>query len=361
MLLSDSTNANETGATASEAVLDDAFDKVMRDAPGRVIVATFASLISRVQQVVDVARQRGRKIAVTGRSMIENTKMARELGYLEIPDDMIVDRGQINRVPDDELVILATGSQGEPMAVLGRLAMGRHSLLEVKEGDTVVLSSHTIPGNEELIHRVINRLFQKGADVYYDPLASVHVSGHGGEEDLKLLINMLRPKFFMPIHGELRHLNQHGKIAQELGIPKENIAVVENGYSLTIDDHLEIGERVPGGYVFVDGSQVGDIGPAVMRERDKLASNGFVVAVVRYDRSQGKPIDQPRIDTRGFVFMPESADLMERAKDSVLSAAGVPAGTPANEVEHRVQSFLSKFLYRETRRRPIVIPIVLEV
>ena len=224
----------------------------------------------------------------------------------------------------------------------------------------MVLSSHTIPGNEELIHRVINRLFQKGADVYYDPLAPVHVSGHASQEEQKLLINLLRPRFFVPIHGELRHLQQHGKTAREMGIPAENIAVVENGYVLTVGERLEIGERVPGGYVFVDGTRVGEIGPAVMRERDALGQNGFVMSIVRYERRTGQPVGQPRIITRGFIFVPGAEDLLAQAEEVTLSAASAEPRTPPAEIEKQVQAALSKFLYQETKNRPIVIPVVVE-
>ncbi len=361
VLLSDSTYADRPGTTPSEAVLDDAFDQVMRQAPGRVIVATFASLISRIQQVVDVAARHGRKIAITGRTMAENTKMARKLGYLNIPEGMLVTLGEIKKLPAREAVIMATGTQGEPTAVLSRLAVGQHPSLRIREGDTVVLSSHTIPGNEELIHRVINRLFQKGADVYYDPLAPVHVSGHASQEEQKLLLNMLRPRFFVPIHGELRHLKQHGKIARQLGIPPENIAVVENGYVLTFGERLEIGERVPGGYVFVDGARVGEIGPTVMREREALGRNGFVMSIVRYQRRTGRPVGRPRIVTRGFIYVPGAEDLLAQAEEVTLSAASAKPGTAPAEVERQVQAALSRFLYRETRRRPVVIPVVMEV
>jgi len=359
-LLSDSTNADQPGSTPSEAVLNDAFAQVMRGAPGRVIVATFASLISRIQQVVDAAAQAGRKIAIAGKTMIENTRIARELGYLRIPDGMLLQLGEIGRLPPRETVIMATGAQGEPTAVLGRLAVGQHPSLCIQEGDTVVLSSHTIPGNEELIHRVINRLFQKGADVYYDPLLPVHVSGHASQEEQKLLINMLRPRFFIPIHGELRHLKQHGKIARQLGVPAENVAVVENGYMLTLGERLEIGERVPGGYVFVDGARVGEIGPTVMREREELGRDGFVMAIVRYDPHTGHAVGRPRIVTRGFVFLPGAEDLLARAEGVVLSAASAKPGTPPTEVEAQVQEALSRFLYHETRGRPVVIPVVME-
>jgi len=360
-LLSDSTNADRPGNTLSEAVLNDAFHQVMRQAPGRVIVATFASLISRIQQVVDVAARHNRKIAIAGRSMVENTKMARALGYLNIPDGMLVTLDEIKKLPARQVVILATGTQGEPTAVLNRLAVGRHRSLYVQEGDTVVLSSHTIPGNEELIHRVVNRLFQKGADVYYDPLAPVHVSGHASQEEQKLLINLLRPRFFVPIHGELRHLKQHGKIARQLGIPAENIAVVENGYALTLGERLEIGERVPGGYVFVDGARVGEIGPAVMREREELGQDGFVMSIVRYDRRTGRPVGRPRIITRGFIFVPGAEDLLVQAEEVTLSAASARPGTSPAEVEKQVQAALSRFLYEKTKSHPSVIPAVTEV
>jgi ribonuclease J len=360
-LLSDSTNANRAGSTPSEAVLSDAFHQLMRQAPGRLIVATFASLISRIQQVVDVAAEHNRKIAIAGRTMAENTKMARQLGYLKIPDGILLSLGEIKKVPTRETVIMATGSQGEPMAVLGRLAVGQHPSLRIQEKDTVVLSSHTIPGNEELIHRVINRLFQRGADVRYDPLAPVHVSGHASQEEQKLLINILRPRFFIPVHGELRHLRQHGNLARQVGIPEENIGVVENGYVLTLGKRLEIGERLPGGYVFVDGTRVGEIGPRLMREREALGRNGFVAPIIHYDRRTGQPVGNPRLITRGFVFAPDAEDLMAQAKQVTLSAASAKPGTPPAQVEKQIQTALSRFLYKETKSRPIVIPEAIEV
>jgi ribonuclease J len=361
-LLSDSTNADQPGNTPSEAVLNDAFHQIMREAPGRVIVATFASLISRVQQVVEVAARHDRKIAIAGRSMVENAKMASELGYLKIPAGMLINLEEVKKLSPRKVVIMATGAQGEPMAVLGRLAFGRHSSLSIQEGDTVVLSSHTIPGNEEVIHGVINRLFQAGADVYYDPVAPVHVSGHASQEEQKLLINILKPHFFVPIHGELRHLKQHSKTARQVGIPPENIAVVENGYVLTFSkEQLEIGERVPGGYVFVDGAQVGEIGPVVMREREALGQSGFVTAVLPYSRNNGQLLGQPRIITRGFVFTPEADELLTRAQDVVRSAVSEASGAKSEELEEKAELALSRFLYRETRRHPVVVVTTIEV
>jgi ribonuclease J len=362
LLLSDSTNADQPGRTPSEAALYGAFHQIMREAPGRLIVATFASLISRIQQVVDVAAEYDRKFAVAGRSMVANTAMARELGYLDIPDEMMIELHEIDRFPPEEIVIMATGAQGEPMAVLNRLATGRHHAVSIQEGDTVVLSSHTIPGNEEVIHEVINRLFQKGADVYYDPVGEVHVSGHASQEEQKTLINMLQPRYFVPIHGELRHLKQHGKTARALGIPEDNIAVVENGYILAFDGgRMEVGERVPGGYVYVDGSLVGGIGPRVMRQRDALGDAGFVTAVVPFNPRTGRPVGQPRIITRGFVFRPEAEDLLARAQDVVRSAAVVKAGTKPADVEKGIDRALSHFLRRETGREPVVTSAVVEM
>jgi ribonuclease J len=361
-LLSDSTNADQPGSTPSEAVLDDAFHQIMREAPGRLIIATFSSLISRVQQVVNVAQRHNRKIAIAGRSMIENTEMARDLGYLSIPSGMLVSLDEIGKLPPQRIVIMATGSQGEPMGVLNRLATDSHRSLRIQEGDTVLLSSHTIPGNEETTYGVINRLFQRGADVYYGSQAQAHVSGHASQEELKLLISMLRPRFFVPIHGELRHLVQHAKLAYQLGMQKRDIAVVENGYPLTFDgERMQIGERVPGDYVFVDGSLVGEVGPTVMRQRDGLAQSGFVTAVARYDRQAGKLVGQLRIITRGFVYVPDAQDLLSKAEDIVRSTASVRRGTAQNKVEEKVERALSDLFYRETQRKPVVTVALLEV
>ena len=361
LLLSDSTNADQLGSTPSEAALDDAFHQIMRQAPGRVIIATFASLISRIQQVVNVARLHNRKIAIAGRSMIENTKMARELGYLSIPEEMLVSLDEIENLPPRQVVIMATGSQGEPMAVLNRLATNSHRSLRIQEYDTVLLSSHTIPGNEETTHSLINRLFQRGADVYYGPQAQAHVSGHASQEELKLLINLLRPRFFAPVHGELRHLVQHAKLAHQLGIPKEDIAVVENGYPLLFDgQRMQIGKRVPGDYVFVDGSLVGEVGPMVMDQRDALAQSGFVTAVAQYDRRAGKVVGQPRILTQGFVYVPDAESMLLRAGDLLRSTASVQKGTAPSRVEEKVEQALSSFFYRETKRRPVITVALME-
>jgi ribonuclease J len=352
-LLADSTNADKPGWTPSESIVADGFDEVFRHANGRIIIATFASLISRIQQVADTAVRHGRKMAITGRSMRENTKIARRLGYLNIPDDLLVDIGQVKNMPAKQLVIMATGAQGEPSAVLGRLSHGRDRRLSIQDGDTVVFSAHAIPGNEEMIHRTINRLYQRGADVLYDSIADVHVSGHASREEMKLLINMIRPKFLIPIHGELRHLRLHGQIAEELGIPEENIAVVENGTPLTLTrDSLTVESRMPGGYVFVDGSGVGDIGWSVVRDRDKLAQAGFFFAVANTNR-QGHMTGTPEIRTRGFVDRKDAEELFVGAEETIARAIHNNPGDRRKMVK-RTEEALGRYLYEETRRRPIV-------
>lgn len=363
VLMADSTNATEPGTTPSEQVVTEALDDVMRKAPGRVIIATFASLISRIQQAIDVAARYGRRVAIAGATMAENVKMAIRLGYLRIPEGMMVGLGEMEALPPSRCLILATGAQGEPTAVLSRLALGQHPSLSVGPGDTVVLSSHTIPGNEEMIHRVINRLFQKGADVVYHPLAPVHVSGHASQEEQKLLLNILRPRNFVPIHGELRHLKQHAKLAAELGIPRERIAVVENGYVLYFeDDCIRVGERVPGGYVFVDGSWVGDaVGPAVIRDRETLAMAGVCVVVFRYSPRRGALLDTPRLTVRGFAARDAAEEVMAGAVEVVRrTVQGTRPGTPPATVERQVQSALSEFFYQQTKNRPEVIVMAVE-
>ncbi|RME36603.1 MAG: ribonuclease J [Thermoflexia bacterium] len=362
VLMADSTNSTEPGTTPSERVVTEALDEVMRRAPGRVILATFASLISRIQQAVDVAIRYGRKVAIAGTTMAENVKMALRLGYLRIPEGTLISLGEMEYLPPAQCLVLATGAQGEPTAVLSRLALGQHPSLRILPGDTVVLSSHTIPGNEELIHRVINRLFQKGADVIYHPLAPVHVSGHASQEEQKLLLNILRPRNFVPIHGELRHLKQHAKLAMGLGIPAERIAVVENGYVLSFrGDRIQVGERVPGGYVFVDGTWVGDaVGPAVIRDRETLAMAGVCVAVFRYDPRRGALIGTPRLTMRGFAAHHVAEEMLTEARDIVRRVLQeTRPGSPPATVEQRVQSALVEFFYQRTKNRPEVIALAI--
>ncbi len=358
-LLSDSTNATKPGWTPSEAVIDGALDEVFRTAPARIIVATFASLISRIQQVANACVRHNRKMTLVGTSMVENVKMALKLGYLDVPEGLIVPLDQALAMPNKKLVIMTTGSQGEPSAIVGRLATGRNRSFDLEKGDTVVISAHPIPGNEETVARTINRLFQRGANVIYDPILPVHVSGHASAEEQKLLINLVRPKFFVPIHGELRQLNQHAALAREVGIPAENIAVVENGTVLEFtEDSMNVGERVPGGYVYVDGTGVGDIGPAVLRERENLARDGFVVVNLRLDRRTGKLSEKPGILSKGFVFVRDSEELFAEAAKKAESAVQNANG---KGIARSVEDSLSEFFYSEMKRRPMVFALVNEV
>ena len=351
-LMADSTNADEPGWTPSEAVIDPAFDKVFREAKGRILIGSFASLISRMQQVANAAERHGRVLAFVGTSMVENAKMARKLGYLKVPDELIVKLDQALKMKPSKVVLMCTGTQGEPSSILGRLSIGSNRQFDISPGDTIVLSSTPIPGNEEMVHRTINRLFQRGAEVIYDSIAPVHVSGHAGQEEMKLMMQLVKPKYLIPVHGELRHLKQHAALAREIGIPGENIAVIENGTPIEFHDgQINIAERVPGGYVFVDGSGVGDIGPSVMREREALARDGFVLVHVVLDRDQTRLIEEPEIISKGFVFVHDAESLIGQAAEQVRQY--VEEG-PMENIEKRIEDRLSKFFYNETRRRPMV-------
>lgn len=358
-LFSDSTNAEVPGHTSSEREIEPEFEHIFRDAEGRIIVATFASLISRVQQVVNVCHLYERKLALAGTSMQENVKMAQKMGYLDIPDGMLVKLEEAVRMPAYKVAIMATGTQGEPSAVLGRMAVGRHQIINVEPGDTIVLSAHPIPGNEEYIHRIINRLFQKGAIVKYDPIARVHVSGHACQEEQKLLLSLVRPKYFVPIHGELRMLKAHAQLAQDIGMQADRVFVVENGTPIEFGaDGARQLDRLPGGYVFVDGSGVGDIGPAVLRDREVLARDGFVVAVARRG-ADGKLSGPPEIITRGFVYLRESESLIQQLASEIVAALSeIGPATSEDTVRQRMADALSRTIYAETKRKPVLIPVV---
>jgi ribonuclease J len=352
-LLADSTNADEPGWTPSEAVIDPAFDEVFRRAGGRILIASFASLISRMQQVAEAAMRHGRKMAFVGTSMRENAKMARKLGYLDVPNDLIVDLDQSLKMKPSKVVLMCTGTQGEPSSITGRLSTGTNRQFDLRSGDTVVLSSHPIPGNEEMVHRTINRLFQRGAEVIYDPIAPVHVSGHASQEEMKFMLQLVKPKYFVPIHGELRHLKQHAELAREIGIQDRNIAVVENGQVIEFrDGKMAIGERVPGGYVFVDGSGVGDIGPRVMREREALAKDGFVVVHLAMDGSNGHLRKDPEIVSKGFVFVHDAEELFEQARTRIRDLAKTSAPV---DLKDEIEKDLGRFFYAETKRRPMIL------
>lgn len=360
VLLSDSTNAERPTWTPSERVVETAFDAVFREAPGRIIVATFASLISRIQQTINVAARHDRRVVVAGATISENVRMAHDLGYLEIPDGLQARPDELGRLPAERIAIITTGTQGEPSAGLGRLATGQHRWLCIERGDTVIMSAHPIPGNEEMVHRTVNKLIQRGADVLYDPIAAVHVSGHASQEEQKLLINLVRPKFFLPVHGELRHLRQHGQLARDLGIPADHVAVVENGYTLEFTgDGMTIGERVPGGYVFVDGARVGDIGPTVMHDREALGRDGFLIAVVALNDS-GAVAGRPEIITRGFIYVKESEEIIQGVQDTILHAVNDDglAGRNASALRDELERLLSTYIYNQIRRRPMVFVIL---
>ena len=359
-LFADSTNAEIAGTTPSERAIEPTFDQVFQKAEGRIIVATFASLISRIQQVVNVCEAHGRRLALAGASMIENVKMAQKMGYLNIPDGMLVRLEEANKMEPHNIAIMATGTQGEPSAVLGRMSVGKHPIISVQPGDTIIMSAHPIPGNEEYIHRIINRLFQKGADVLYDPVAKVHVSGHASQEEQKLLIGLLRPRYFIPIHGELRMLKAHARLAYDLGFSSEQVFVVENGTPIEfVDGQARQLSRVPGGYVFVDGSGVGDVDKSVIRDREVLARDGFIVTVVRRDKDGGFKAHNPEIITRGFIYMREAESLTKVMSQAVLGELRQLGEDAAEEtIRGRVTDALSRVIYSETRRRPMIIVIV---
>ena len=350
-LLADSTNADKPGWTPSERVIDPAFDQVFSNAEGRIIIASFASLISRMQQVVNAAQRHNRKVAFAGTSMVENAKMAQKLGYLTIPEGLQVNIDTALKMNPAQVVLMSTGTQGEPSSILGRLSTGTNRQFDIIPGDTVVLSSHPIPGNEEGIYRTINRMFRRGANVIYEPIAPVHVSGHASQEEMKLLIHLVKPKYFIPIHGELRHLKQHATIAQELGIAEENISVIENGQVVEFENgDLSLGDRVPGGYVFVDGSRVGEVGPSVVREREALARDGIVVISLVLEKSSGRLIEEPEIITRGFVYKRDAKNLLADARNRISDTINRGNGNIQNDIEQSIRAFF----YNETKRRPMV-------
>ena len=357
-LLSDSTNAERPGWTPSERVIDDAFNKVFREAQGRIIIASFASLVSRMQQVANAARQHGRKMAFAGPSMLDNMKIARKLGFLDIDDTLVVPIDQALTMKDHEVVIMCTGSQGEPTSILGRLSTGTNRLFDIQPGDTVVLSSHPIPGNEENVYRTINRLFERQANVIYEALAPVHVSGHASQEEMKLLLHLTRPKFFIPVHGELRQLVRHARLAREVGIPDENIAVVENGQVIELTaDTMQLDEKIPNSYVFVDGSSVGDIEEDVMRERESLAQDGVVMVNVIIDRMSGRLFKEPDIFSKGFIGLKDAEAMLEQARKRIAEVVPYSNGSVTQDVERAVKDVL----YAETHRKPTVFVSVSKV
>ncbi len=360
VLLADSTNAESPGYTPSEREIGHNFEKIFASAPGRIIVSTFASNVSRIQQLIHIARKFGRRVGVVGRSMQNVVKMAIQMGYLDITQEELLTPHEMNTLPDREVLIVCTGSQGEPTSALVRMALGDHKHIDIREGDTVIVSAEPIPGNEELVNRTIDNLFRRGAEVYYHDLFDVHVSGHGSREDYKTMISLVQPRFFVPIHGEYRHLVLNAQLAEEMGIPRENIFVVESGQVLEFDgERMYEAERVTEGYVFVDGAGVGDVDEIVLRDRYHLAQDGFLVAIVPLDVQTGTLTTDPEILTRGFIDPEEANGLIRDAQKVVRDL--VKPGLAAPTLSVKIKESLSRLCYRQTRRRPMILPVVLEV
>ncbi len=363
-LLSDSTNAERPGYTPSERQVGEMFDRVFARAPGRVLIATFASNISRIQQVIDAAVRYDRKVAAMGRSMTENVRMAAELGFLDVPEGILVRPDEVARLRRDQVAILTTGSQGEPTSALTRMASGEFRQLQIERGDTVVISATPIPGNEESINHTIDNLFRQGADVVYDALTNVHVSGHGAQEDEKMMLNLLRPRYFVPIHGESRHLCLHAKTAAELGMDDADVFILENGFVLELTQHsARVAGKVTAGYVLVDGLGVGDVGHIVLRDRRLLAQDGVVIVTVTVDRQSGRPLAPVDIISRGFIYEPDPDGLLQKARDRVTEALEESSTHTAERgfIGAKIKETLGRLLYDQTHRRPMILPVVTEV
>jgi len=364
LMMGDSTRVESPGYTPSERIINDSLDKIFANAPGRIILATFASLISRVQQVVDTAARYERFVALVGRSMVNNVQMAIELGYLNVPKGMLIRAEDINKYHPEQVTVICTGSQGEPTSALTRIANEDHRLIHIVPGDTVILSATPVPGNEKMVHRTINKLFRQGADVLYQGISNVHVSGHGAQEELKLMLSLLRPQYFVPVHGEYRQLVLHAKLAYSLGIPEENIVVAEDGDLIELSqDGIRMVDHTASGNVYVDGLSVGDVGQIVLRDRKVLSQDGILMVVLTVDKETGQPIAGPDIVSRGFVYMRDAEELLESSREHVLASfAGLNGhGSDWGFIKDKIRHTLSEFLYEKTHRRPMVLPVVMEV
>ncbi len=365
VMLSDSTNAERPGFTLSEKVVGETIQEIFRVSDGRIIIATFASNVHRIQQVIDAAALHGRKVAVIGRSMVNVVGISRELGYLNVPDKTIIEVEEIGNYPEDKLVLLTTGSQGEPMSALTRISVSEHKKVEIIPGDTVVIAATPIPGNEKLVSRTINNLFKRGAKVYYESVSGVHVSGHGSQEELKIMLNLLKPKYVIPVHGEYRHLVHHAELAEKVGIPSKNIFVTDNGSILefTSSSGRKVG-RASIGNVLVDGLGVGDVGNIVLRDRRILSQDGILIVVIAIDKASNCILAGPDIVSRGFVYVRESEKLIEEAKKQVAQALESTSAEKMGEwstVKNIVRDVLNKFFWEKTRRRPMILPIISEI
>ena len=364
-LLADSTNAERPGFTPSEKMVGKTFDDEFRYAKNRIIVATFSSNVHRIQQVIDAALKYDRKVAVIGRSMVNVVNIAKELGYLKAPEGEIIDIDETHNYTPDKIVIITTGSQGEPMSALTRMAMNDHKKVDIMPGDTVIISATPIPGNEKLVSRTIDHLYKLGADVIYEKSNGVHVSGHASQEEIKLMHNLVRPKFFVPVHGEFRHLIKHANLAQSLGMPKENIVIAENGSVIELTKNsIGINGKVPAGKVLVDGLGVGDVGNIVLSDRRQLSQDGIMIVVVTIDKENCHVVSGPDIVSRGFVYVREAEGLMDEAKDKVQLALEKCEENGVSEwsaIKSTVRDSLGRFLYERTRRRPMILPIIMEI
>lgn len=365
LLLSDSTNAEKGGFTFSEKEVRRAFEHIFSQTKGRIIIATFASNIHRIQQVIDVAVMFGRKVILSGKSIISNTQIALDLGYLKIPQDTWLTLDKLKDLKDEEVVIITTGSQGEPMSVLTRIALDEHKTIKIKEGDIVILSAKMIPGNENSIGRIINHLFRRGANVIYEKVSEIHVSGHASKEELKLMLNLVKPKYFMPVHGEFRHKVYHARLGEKTGIPKSNIFILENGEVLEISDtEAKRNGKVTSGRIFVDGKGVGDVEDMVLRDRRRLAHDGIVLVIIALEKLTGNIISGPDIISRGFVFEDASQEIINDVKELVYQTLRESAQeliADRSLIQAKIRSVLKKYLRNTMDRKPMIMPIIFEI
>jgi ribonuclease J len=365
LLMSDSTNAEKGGFTFSEKEVRRSFEHIFSTARGRIIIATFASNIHRIQQVIDVAAMFGRKVILSGKSLVANAQIALDLGYLRIPKDMWVRLDELKNLGDNEVVIITTGSQGEPMSVLSRIATDEHKTIKVKEGDVVILSAKMIPGNERSIGRIINHLFRRGADVIYEKVSEIHVSGHASKEELKLMLNLVRPKYFMPVHGEFRHKIYHARLAEKTVVPKENIFILNDGEVLEITpEGARKGGTVTSGRIYVDGKGVGDVEDMVLRDRRRLAHDGIVLILIGIEKLTGAITSGPDIISRGFVFEDASQEVINDVKELVVDSMkelGSEILADKTLIQAKIRSVLKKYLRNTMERKPMIMPIIFEV
>lgn len=365
LMLSDSTNAVKKGYTPSEAIVAESLSSIFAQSKNRIIIATFSSNVHRIQKVIDLAAAHGRKIAVSGKSMENTINIAKELGYLNVPDNIIISLKQVKQFDDSKIVILSTGSQGEPMSALFRIATGDHKFVTIRKGDVVVLSSSPIPGNEKDVYNIVNTLMSKGANVIYSDIAATHVSGHACEEDLKLMLTLVKPKFFMPVHGEIRHLICHSNIAQSLGISSKNIISASNGNIIEITkDRAKVSqESVPAVDVLVDGLGVGDVGAAVLYERKILSTSGVVVVSAVFDKKTNKILNGPEIKTKGLIFVKEYGVILEDAEKMLKKTVTDAVKSRKNraQIEKLIVDTLKKYIYQKINRDPVIVPVFMEV